>query len=246
MRQQRNTVSIARTRDGFLSGRIQAYQPRDGFRAGHDTVLLAASVPAGGGRVLELGSGAGIASLCLAVRVTDCDVLGVEIDPELVAMASENAQANGLEKRVRFVVGDATVFDGSPPFDHVFFNPPFHAPGGEISPNAQRDRAMRDPGGALCLWTRNALRLVRDGGTVSFIVRADRLDDAMAVCPTTGVTIVPLLPHAGEAAKRAIVQIAKGSQRPLRRTPGLVLHEAGGTPTGKVDAILRHGAGLGV
>lgn len=245
-------MSIARTRDGFLSGRIQAYQPRDGFRAGHDTVLLAASVPAGGGRVLELGSGAGIASLCLAVRVTNCDVLGVEIDPELVAMARENAQANTLEKRVRFVAGDATIFDGGAPsvggapFDQVFFNPPFHAADGEISPKPQRDRAMRDPGDALWLWTRNALRIVRDGGTVSFIVRADRLDDAMAACPKTGVTVVPLLPRAGEAAKRAIVQIAKGSRGPLRQPPGLVLHEADGTPTGKAEAILRHGAALRV
>jgi len=44
--------------------------------------MLAAAVPAeAGSRVLELGSGTGIAALCLAKRVPDLDVLGIEIDP---------------------------------------------------------------------------------------------------------------------------------------------------------------------
>ncbi len=57
------------TLDRFLGGRITAAQPGSGFRAGHDTVLLAAAVPAENDSVvLELGSGAGIASLCLSAR----------------------------------------------------------------------------------------------------------------------------------------------------------------------------------
>jgi hypothetical protein len=59
-------VSRDNTLDGFLGGRLSIAQPRRGFRAGHDTVLLAASIPApAGSHVLELGSGAGVASLCL-------------------------------------------------------------------------------------------------------------------------------------------------------------------------------------
>ena len=48
------------TLDRFLDGRVVAAQPASGFRAGHDTVLLAAAVPAASGSVvIELGSGAG-------------------------------------------------------------------------------------------------------------------------------------------------------------------------------------------
>ena len=44
------------TEDKFLGGRISIKQPKQGFRAGHDSVLLAAAVPANSGeRILELG-----------------------------------------------------------------------------------------------------------------------------------------------------------------------------------------------
>ena len=58
------------SRDGFLDGRIRLWQPRRGYRAAIDPVLLAAFVPARPGqRVLDLGCGAGAAALCLAARV---------------------------------------------------------------------------------------------------------------------------------------------------------------------------------
>ncbi|MGB0439250.1 MAG: methyltransferase, partial [Paracoccaceae bacterium] len=48
------------TCNAFLGGRAQIWQPRDGYRAGIDPVLLAASVPARPGeRILDLGCGGG-------------------------------------------------------------------------------------------------------------------------------------------------------------------------------------------
>ena len=102
------------TLDRFLGGRVVAAQPADGFRAGHDTVLLAAAVPAEpGSTVLELGSGVGIASLCLAARVPGVRIVGVEIDPDLVRLANDNAAHNDLSARVSFIAADASNFDAS-------------------------------------------------------------------------------------------------------------------------------------
>ncbi|PCH69375.1 MAG: methyltransferase, partial [Rhodobacteraceae bacterium] len=57
------------TWNAFLGGRVQLLQPQSGYRAGVDPVLLAAAVPGRAGQsVLELGCGAGAASLCLAAR----------------------------------------------------------------------------------------------------------------------------------------------------------------------------------
>jgi tRNA1(Val) A37 N6-methylase TrmN6 len=93
--------------DGFLGGRIVARQPLEGFRSGTDAVMLAAAVFAkDGDDVLELGSGAGIASLCLAARVPGCRITGVEISPELTALAEENAHVNGFDKCVHFKQAD--------------------------------------------------------------------------------------------------------------------------------------------
>ena len=231
------------TQDSFLGGRLLIAQPKSGFRAGHDTVLLAAAVPAHeGSRVLELGSGAGVASLCLASRVPGVEVLGVEIDAELVAHANESAARNAMATRIRFACGDAVAVPGADEFDHVFFNPPFHPRTGQESANPTRTRAMRDPENAVEAWTRTALRLVKPGGTVTAIVRADRVPKVLAV-GGDGI-VFPLFPHAGEAPKRAIVQFVKGGTAPLRTSSGLILHEADGRNTEAAEAVLRHGAAL--
>ena len=53
-------VDSSLTEDAFLGGRLRLLQPAQGYRAGVDPVLLAASVPAMlGQRVLELGCGVG-------------------------------------------------------------------------------------------------------------------------------------------------------------------------------------------
>jgi tRNA1Val (adenine37-N6)-methyltransferase len=234
------------TDDRFLGGRVIVRQSVHGFRSGLDAVMLAASVPAAAGDdVLELGAGAGAASLCLAARVADCSLTGIEIDPALAALANDNAEANKMSARVRFVAGDALVLSGElkRDFAHVFSNPPFHGDGGEISPDAGRDTALRDKG-RLGDWLAAGMKRVVSGGTFTAIVRADRMAEALAALPETGIAITPLWPRAGEPAKRVIVQARKGSRAPLALRPGLVLHEADGSYTPAADAILRDGASL--
>lgn len=231
------------TLDRFLGGRLLIAQSERGFRAGHDTVLLAAAVPAQiGSRVLELGAGAGVASLCLAARVPGAHVLGIEIDSEQVALANENAARNGMTDRVSFELGDASTVQGQQTFDHVFFNPPFHPPTGRQSPIPGRARAMHDNDDALPQWTRTALALTKPGGTITAILRANRAGEMLVV--KEGAVLFPFFPHAGEAPKRAIVQIVKDSTEPLRTAAGLVLHEADGRNTEGAEAVLRHGAEL--
>src|SRR5687767_3440886 len=93
--------------DTLLGGRLRLFQPRRGYRVAIDPVLLAAAVAAEAGeRVLDAGAGTGAASLCLAARVPGCAVTGVDRDLELLALATANARANGLESRIAFTVGD--------------------------------------------------------------------------------------------------------------------------------------------
>ena len=234
-----------RTLDGFLGGQLAIAQPKRGFRAGHDSVLLAAAVPAQpGSHVLELGSGVGVPSLCLAARVPAIDVLGVEIDPDLVALANENAARNGMAERVRFEAGDVSQFDRRAAFEHGFFNPPFYPASGQESPNNARDRATRDADEAIGDWMRAALSSVKDGGTVTAIVRADRASELLSPAQGFATILFPLFPHAGESPKRAIAQVLKGRAGSLKTAAGLVLHEADGRNTEAAEAVLRGGATL--
>src|SRR5436309_2241896 len=103
-------MSAEVTEDAALGGRLRLRQPRRGHRVGHDAILLAASCPArAGDDVVDLGAGVGAAGLALATRVEDTSVALVEIDPDLAALAAENAARNGLGARVRTVQLDVAA-----------------------------------------------------------------------------------------------------------------------------------------
>jgi len=232
--------------DAFLGGKVIVTQLETGFRAGLDAVMLAAAVPAvPGGEVMELGSGAGTASLCLAARVDHLRIKGIEIDPELAALAAANAEANRVADRVWFKPLDAFALPDclKRPFDHVFCNPPFHGEEGQAAPDPARARALQD-GGKLKDWLVAGLKRTVSGGTFTAILRADRLGEALAALPDRGMTVFPLWPKPGVAAKRVILQVLAGSRRPLVMSAGLVLHQEDGSYTEEAEAVLRGGVAL--
>jgi tRNA1(Val) A37 N6-methylase TrmN6 len=229
--------------EAFLDGRVKVAQPENGFRSGLDAVMLAAAVPALAGQaVLELGAGAGTASLCLLERVSGVLVTGVEIDPALAALAAHNAAANGAD--CKFTAADIFALppDLKRDFDQVFANPPFHGEG-QASLDPARAAALMD-GGKLADWLKLGLQRTVSGGFFTAILRADRLNEALAALPERGVCAYPLWPRVGEAPKRVIVQARKGSGAPFALLPGLVLHRADGSWTDEADAVLRRGSAL--
>ncbi len=237
--------------DRLLDGRVILRQPAHGFRAAIDPVLLAAAVPAvAGDRVLELGAGTGAASLCLAWRVPGVSIVGLELQPELVALATANAAANGLDASVTFIEGDllrppANLGTGA--FDHVMANPPYLAPGTATLPaDAARAAAVGEGEAQLADWIAFALSRVRAKGSVTFIHRADRLAALLASLHGIAgdIAILPLWPGAEKPAKRVLVRARRGVGNPSRLLPGLVLHEPGGAFTEAAEAILREGDAL--
>jgi tRNA1Val (adenine37-N6)-methyltransferase len=229
--------------DTFLDGRIKVTQPDSGFRSGLDAVMLAAAVPAmAGQKLLELGSGAGTAALCLEARVPDIAVTGVEMDAALAKLANENAAANG--SKARFIAADifALPSELKQGFDQVFCNPPFHGPG-QASPDPARAAALMDDG-KLADWLKLGLQRTVSGGFFTAILRADRLNLALGALPERGTCAFPLLPRSGEAPKRVIVQARKGSAAPFALLSGLVLHCTDGSWTPEADAVLRRGSAL--
>src|SRR5260370_20743297 len=103
--------AIDTTADGFLGGQLRLRQAKSGHRAGHDAMLLAAATPARpGNRVVEFGAGVGAAGLALARRVGAIGLVLVEIDPQLAALARENAARNAI-------AADVIVLDVTTPAD---------------------------------------------------------------------------------------------------------------------------------
>ena len=95
------------SQDSFLNGRVTLFQPERGYRAAIDPVFLAAGIPAcPGERVLEIGCGTGAASLCLAARVPKVEVIGLELQLDLVDLATKSIELNTLSHTVSFLQGD--------------------------------------------------------------------------------------------------------------------------------------------
>jgi tRNA1(Val) A37 N6-methylase TrmN6 len=244
------------TQDAVLGGRLLLKQPRRGHRVGHDAILLAAACPARArDRVVDLGAGVGAAGLALALRVAGTRVTLVEVDAGLAALAAENAQVNGLAARVGCTVLDvaaparAFAAAGLAPesMARVLMNPPFNDPARQrTSPDRQRRLAHAGSGGTLAAWIKTAARLLRPGGTLTLIWRADGLADVLRALAAAfgGVTVLPVHAKAGEPAIRVLVRAAKASRAPLALLPGLVLNDAAGVPTAQAESVLRGGAVL--
>jgi tRNA1(Val) A37 N6-methylase TrmN6 len=239
------------TEDRLLDGRLTLLQAARGYRAGLDAALLAAACDAApGARVIEAGCGPGAALLAAAVRRTQSIFVGLERDPQAVALAQANIARNDLQARVEAReadVGQPFSRLGLAPFDAAFANPPFFDdPNALRAPDPTKRQAWMADGG-LSSWTGFLLKAVREGGSITIIHRADRLADLLALlAPKAGsFQIRPIHPHADAPAKRVLVRALKTGKAPLRLLPPLVLHpREGAKHTPEAEAILRGEAGL--
>jgi tRNA1(Val) A37 N6-methylase TrmN6 len=102
------------------------------------------------------------------------------------------------------------------------------------------------PAGDLDRWARFMASMVRTGGMVTVVHRADALRDVLDAFDGRfgGALVLPIHAREGESASRVIVQAVKNSRAPLELRPGLVLHDAGTGFRPAVEAVLRHGAAL--
>ena len=169
------------TRDSFLGETVQVLQPQNGYRAGIDSVLLAAAVPAKPGQsVLELGCGAGVVSICLARRVGGLTLAGLELQTNYAELAIKNSIINDFQ----FEVVEGDVAD--PPrgirarqFDHVIANPPYlRRNAGGRSSDAGRDCSNREST-PLRAWINCAVKRLKPSGCFTMIHRAERLDELL-------------------------------------------------------------------
>ena len=235
------------TDDEFLDGSLKLLQPKTGFRAGLDSVLLAASAKVRvGDQVLDAGCGAGVAGLCLAARVPGIHLNGIDINQDAIDLCADNAARNNIA--ASFVHGDVVDVPrvlGHDAFDHVISNPPFHDQTRErASPDASKARAHGfegDYAAAMEAWVHACLAVLKTKGRITLINRAEALPAMLAALdPRAGeIIVVPLWPRAGEPATRVIVAARKGTKSPAKLHSGFVLHEQGGRFTSQIDAALR-------
>lgn len=242
------------TVDDFLMGLVQLRQPARGYRAGVDPVLLAAATPGEAGQsVLELGCGAGAASLCLNARVVGMTFVGVELQPYYADLARRNASKNGAEMHV--VEADIRSLPLSvrdQRFDHVIANPPYYLrEKSTASDDSGRDVAVSGET-PLETWVDVASRRLAPRGHFTMIQKADRLLDILSALEGRlgSVRVRPIQARAGRSARLVIVQARKLGradfvlEAPLRMHDGPRHERDGDSYSDKALSILRNSAAL--
>jgi len=241
------------TEDAFLGGQLRLRQPKSGHRAGHDAMLLAAATPArSGDRVVDLGAGVGAAGLAIAKRVAGIELFLVEIDAALASVARGNAVANAIAADV--IVLDVTsaaetfATAGLSPdsVDVVLMNPPFNDPARHrASPDRSREVAHVSTAATLGKWIHAARRILKSGGALTLIWRADGLVEVLTAL-ARGFGSLAIQPVHGDPkmpAIRVLIRATKGGKAPLQIHPALMLNDESALPNKQVTDVL---AGKGV
>ncbi|HTR85246.1 MAG TPA: methyltransferase [Reyranella sp.] len=239
-------METALTEDRLLGGRVRLMQPKRGYRVAVDAVLLAAAAaPDRAAKVLDLGAGVGAVGLCLAARVPDCTILGIELQPALAELAERNAHTNNQGNRVRTIVHDLArpLPTDIGPFDEVVTNPPYLAASvADPSPDPMKALATVESSADLARWLGVATGALKPMGRLTMVHRSDRLEEIVGHLDRLGWgdVVVKRLPPAA----RVLLRARRADTLRRSEAPPLTLHRPDGGYTDEAEAILRHAAAL--
>lgn len=221
------------TREYFPRGLIQ---PAGSFRFSTDALLLAEFAATGSKRPLrglDLGCGCGVVGLGIMLRMPAARFVGLDINPELVEAASQNAARLGLAGQYLAVAGDVRNYKNIaeiPPgaFDLAVSNPPYRKPdSGRPSPVAMRNAALFETHGDISDFVALAARVLKNTGRFCCVYSAERLPDlcaALAAHKLTPKRLRPVHGRAGGGALRVLVEARREARPGLKWEPSLYLH----------------------
>ena len=218
--------AIAGDAVSYYGDKVQILQPKTGYRAGTDALLLAASLDAANGRnLLELGCGSGAVLRFGDHRLPGCQWTGLERDADMLSLARANAagQAN-----IKIIAGDVAAMPKTwhLQFDQTFANPPFFDDPNTIRKSPTKMKAFVGGDTALEDWIAAMLLALKPRGTGTLIYRADGLEKI--ICALNGkagkLRILPIHSYADRPAKRILVRFRKGVKSESQILPPLIMH----------------------
>lgn len=213
----------------FFNKSVFLYQNPDYVKISMDTILLSATVNLiyfknkKNISVLDVGSGIGGGDVLLAYRLKNISITGIELQKDLIDIATENIKKNNMSGRISFINSDIKQLkviqnDG---FDWVMTNPPFHM--GSTSPLKNKSLSYTENNITLSDWIKLSTKHVKNNGYFSIIHKPTRLDDIIFNLKSLNfgsISIFPVFTKDNDLiAKRVIVISKKGAKT------GLTLHK---------------------
>lgn len=162
---------------------MQIIQNKEGFCFGMDSVLLSdfAKEIKKGAKCVDLGTGTGIIGILLCAKTELSEMIGVEVQEEVVEMASRSIVLNHLEDRFKILninIKETTNILSKNSFDYVVMNPPYKKmETGKINENEKLKISRHEIMADLGEFIKTAHYLLKDRGTLYMVHRPERLAD---------------------------------------------------------------------
>lgn len=243
---------IEYTRDYLLDKRIKIFQPVNGYRASTDAVFLSSLLDEKnikeGAKVLDVGSGTGAISLCIASRLKNknIDIIGLDIQKDLIELSNYSAKENGFDEFLKYEYFDIRAkrssFGGI--FDFVITNPPY-SDHDMPSPNQSKKIAHNHQDFNLTEWILFCLKVLKPKGYILLINRAEAINEILNTLngKAGNIKILPIYSKQNQVAKRVGIIAQKTSKSITQILPPFYTHNEDGTYTDKAESILRKGLG---
>jgi tRNA1Val (adenine37-N6)-methyltransferase len=211
-----------------MNGRLRLIQSRHGYRFSIDAIFLPDFVSVREEDVVvDLGTGCGIMPLILLTKRTINIAFGLEIQEELANQAARNVRLNGLDAKMKVVMGDLKrlpLQEGSA--DVVICNPPYRKiASGRINPDPRKAIARHEVLASLDDILGAANRLLRPKGRFATIYPSARLADILCRLSRFNLEAKRLriiYPSLQSRAKLALIEACPGGRRGLVIEPPLV------------------------
>jgi tRNA1Val (adenine37-N6)-methyltransferase len=245
VRDEQALLKADETLDDLILGGLKLIQAVQGYRFSIDAVLLAQFLELTGvERVIDLGTGSGVIPLLLAVRSPQVKIIGVELQAGMVERARRSVSLNGLQDRIEIVQADIREIDKSLPggsAELVLSNPPFWKKGeGCVSCQAERAAARHELHLNLEELVTQGAYLLRPGGKLAIIQRAERLEESLEILRRSQLTLTRLrMVHAFLDRKAGLVLLEAVKSRRGRLTilPPLIIYAQAGQYSPEIQAI---------
>ena len=236
------------TQDYLLNKQIKIFQPVDGYRASTDAIMVSSLVKTikKNDNILDVGSGTGAISLCLASRFQQQlpHITGLELQPELAELSDMSAKANGFSKILRYHncnIKDKLDFIKPCSFQHVISNPPY-SDHDLPSPNMSKAQAHNHSDFNLSDWIKFMIKMLAPQGHFYMINRAEAVDEILYNLhgKLGNIKLIPLFTKEGPKAKRILIMAQKNNKTPTEILPPFIVHTED-SYTEKAFQILREG-----
>lgn len=231
--------------DDLQLDNLYLIQKKQGFRFGVDAVLLShfANIK-NKHRVIDLCTGTGIVPFLVYGKYKPKEVIGIEIQEDMVEMANRSSKYNEISDRVKFLnadLKDLNLLKTLGTFDVLTVNPPYKLNNsGILNPDDKLAIARHE---ILCTLEDviiAARKLLKDNGRIYMVHRPERLIDIFELMRKHKIEpkrVQMIQPNINKAPNIVLVEGQRDGGAYLKWEAPIYVYNEDGTYTKEIDRI---------